>query len=140
MARDTLETLIRLAGSEVDTARRELQTVLAEEDRIHADLRGLSESVEREGACVRADPSLAGSYSLFLASARDRRQALEAELVALEPKIAAARDALAEAFAVQKKYEIARDNRDAAAQAEVARKETITLDEMGLNAHRRGRG
>lgn len=139
MARETLATLIRLAGSDVDAARRDLQTVLAEEDRLKAALEALEESLAKESALAREDPSLAGSFSLYLANARRQREALEADLQALVPKIAAARDKLAEAFAVQKKYEIARDNRDAAARAEALRKETIELDEMGLNTHRRGR-
>jgi flagellar export protein FliJ len=139
MARETLATLIRLAGSEVDTARRELQAVLAEEDRVNEALRTLDESLARESALAQQDPSFAGSFSLYLGHARRKRQGLEAERAALEPRIAAARDKLAEAFAIQKKYEIARDNRAAAARAEAARKETLDLDEMGLNAHRRGK-
>lgn len=137
MARDTFDTLIRLAGSEVDEARRGLQAVLAEEDKIRADMAALEAEVAAEEALVKAQPDLAGPYTLFAVRAKERREALEAALAELQPRIEAAREALAEAFANQKKYEIAKENRDRAEAEEEKRKEGIALDEMGLNAHRR---
>lgn len=137
MAKDTLETLIRLAGSEVDEARRGLQKVLAEEDRIRADIAALEASIEAESDLIRRQPELSGSFGLFLARAKARRGELDTLLDDVLPRVEAARDVLAEAFANQKKYEIAKENRESAASEEARRREGIALDEIGLNAHRR---
>ncbi|MDW3208028.1 MAG: flagellar FliJ family protein [Alphaproteobacteria bacterium] len=137
MAKDTLETLIRLAGSEVDEARRGLQKVLAEEDRIRADIAALEASIEAESDLIRRQPELSGSFGLFLARAKVRRGELDTMLDDVLPRVEAARDVLAEAFANQKKYEIAKENRESAASEEARRREGIALDEIGLNAHRR---
>lgn len=137
MARDTLTTLIRLAGTEVDDARRVLQGFLAEEDRVRAALLDLAAEIERESALAKNDPDYAVAFGRFMGHAKDRREAMEAALEALKPKIEMARDGLAEAFAGQKRYEIAKQNRDAAAAKEADRREGLDLDEQGLNAHRR---
>jgi len=69
--------------------------------------------------------------------AKKRREILHRNLQDLQPEIEAARDELAEAFANQKKYEIAKENRDAAELSDQTRKENLELDELGLNKHRR---
>lgn len=137
MAKDTLETLIRLAGSEVDEARRALQKVLAEEDKVRADIAELEASIESESDLIRRQPELSGSYGMFLARARARREEFDQMLAEILPRVEAARDQLAEAFANQKKYEIARENRETADAEEERRQEGIVLDEIGLNSHRR---
>lgn len=137
MAKDTLETLIRLAGSEVDEARRALQKVLAEEDKVRADIAELEASIESESDLIHRQPELSGSYGMFLARARARREEFDQMLAEILPRVEAARDQLAEAFANQKKYEIARENRETADAEEERRQEGIVLDEIGLNSHRR---
>jgi len=137
MARDTMQTLIRLAGSEVDTARQELQRVLAREDQLNADLVALAQEVEQESALAREQASMAGDFGTYMVRAKKRREILHRNLQDLQPEIEAARDELAEAFANQKKYEIAKENRDAAELSDQTRKENLELDELGLNKHRR---
>ena len=137
MARDTLATLIRLAGSEVDEARRALQAVLAEEDALIEAMAALEASVIREQEEAGTDPTMRAALSAFLIRARNERADLQQQRQDLQPKIAAARDALAEAFGNQKKYEIAQENRVLAEAAEDARKETLFLDEIAINAHNR---
>lgn len=137
MARDTLDTLIRLAGSEVDDARRALQAVLAEEDTLRAEIDALKRAVEHETEAAKNNPEFAGGIGAYLARAKGQRETLSKAMAELRPRIEAARDALAEAFANQKKYEIAMENRDAADVAEDKRRDGIALDEIGLNSHRR---
>ncbi|MEQ8443233.1 MAG: flagellar FliJ family protein [Alphaproteobacteria bacterium] len=138
MARDTMQTLIRLAGSEVDTARQELQKVLAREDQLNADLAALADEIARESDLARKQADMAGDFGVYMVRAKRRREILHRNLQDLQPEIEAARDKLAEAFANQKKYEIAKDNRDTAELADRNHKETQELDELGLNKHRRG--
>lgn len=137
MARDTLTTLIRLAGTEVDDARRVLQGVLAEEDHWRAALVDLVAEIERESVLAKNDSDYAVAFGQFMSHAKERREAIETKLEDLKPRIEMARDSLAEAFAGQKRYEIAKQNRDAAAAKEADRRESLELDEQGLNAHRR---
>lgn len=137
MARDTLDTLIRLADAEIDTARQALQRILAEEDAVQAKLNDLAAQVEHETNLAAKDPTLARQYGVFIDHVKRKRQKLNAQLDAIKPKVEAARDVLGAAFANQKKYEIAKQNRKDAADAESKRKEGLILDELGLNAFRR---
>ena len=59
MARDTLDTLIRLADAEIDTARLALQKVLAEEDAVREKLNELAVQVEHETGLAAKDTDLA---------------------------------------------------------------------------------
>ena len=74
-----------------------------------------------------------------LANAKAQRTALDEELVA-EKRHAAEGDAVAEAFAELKKYEITKANRERREQEEANRIEQNLLDEMGLAMHRRNSG
>ncbi|MDF1750433.1 MAG: flagellar export protein FliJ [Alphaproteobacteria bacterium] len=137
MARDTLDTLIRLAEAEVDAARLALQKVLAEEDAIRAKLRDLAVQVEYETSMAAKDTALAQQYGVFIDHVKRKRHVLNVQLDAMKPKVEAARDALGEAFGNQKKYEIAKQNRDEAIAADRNRKDGLAMDELGLNAFRR---
>lgn len=137
MARDTLATLIRLAGGEVDEARRELEAVLAEEDTLITAMTVLEASVLHEQSEAGSDPTMLAALSAFLVRAREERKSLEQQRQDLQPRIDAAREALAEAFANQKKYEIAKETRDLSKNREEARRESLFLDEVGINAHNR---
>lgn len=139
MARDTLDTLIRLADAEIDTARLTLQKILAEEDAVQTKLNELAAQLEHETSLAAKDPELGRQYGVFIDHVKRKRHKLNAQLDAIRPKVEAARDALAEAFANQKKYEIAKQNRNDAAAAEGKRKEGLILDELGLNAFRRSK-
>lgn len=137
MARQTLETLIRLAGVEIDRARINLQQVLAEEDILQTQMDDLARSVERESSLAEKNPEFGRQFGTYIAYAKRRREELVAAKRKLQPRINAARTALAEAFANQKRYEIASQNRAEAEAAERARKDGLAMDELGLNAHRR---
>ena len=140
MARQTLETLIRLAGVEVDRARVNLQQILAEEDILQTQMDDLARSVEQESRLAGENPEFGRQFGTFIAYAKRRREELVAAKRKLQPRINASRAALADAFANQKRYEIAKQNRAEADAAEAARKEGIAMDELGLNAHRRKEG
>lgn len=70
----------------------------------------------------------------WLQGLRVRKAELQAELTAIQHEEAGARDILAEAFEEQKKYEQVAENMRIAAARETARRETATLDELGLRA------
>jgi flagellar export protein FliJ len=137
MARDTLETLIRLAAADVDEARIKLQALQDVEYRINGDLDALAHEVSREEFHAKADTEMAGSFGIFMIRARAQKETLTDALKQIHADIEAAQSVLAEAFAVQKKYEIIKETRDTKAMTENAHRESLALDELGLNSFRR---
>ena len=67
-----------------------------------------------------------------------RRAKLAASLAEAKAKIAQAADEVTESFQELKRLEIAQSNREQAARDKAAKSERLMLDELGLNAHRRG--
>jgi flagellar FliJ protein len=55
----------------------------------------------------------------------------------MQPMLEEARQAVSEAFQDLKRYEIALDMRKKSEKAEFERKDTIAMDEISLNMHRR---
>lgn len=133
-----LHTLIRLAKWEVDEAQRALGALLTREQEIIDELALRAEQHKREQAAAAGDVLEAG---LTLANYTDWylqcRTALNHMLEAVRMEIQAAREALADAYRVQKTYELAQQARDERARAEAERKDRIILDEIGANLHRR---
>lgn len=142
MARQTLQTLIRLNRFEVDEKRRALAALLDQEAEMQGRIRRIDAELKAEQeAFASADiQQLGAAFGPYAAAAKERKAALLEELADLYPQIEQARADLADAFAELKKYEIAEANRAADEAAEEARAEGLELDEMGLAAYRRGEG
>ena len=69
-----------------------------------------------------------------------RKAAIQAEIDAIEAEERGARDALAEAFEEQKKYEQVAETMHAATVRQASRREGAELDEVGMRAVRRRAG
>ena len=125
-------SLVKLAGFEVEQLRKRLLEVL--DHRAGAELRLTLLHAEAEGESRRlATDAEAGWYRLaYLEGWRGRRDALKAELIALDGEEAGARDALARAFEELKKYEQIEEDARLQAVRAAAKLETAVLDEMGL--------
>ena len=75
----------------------------------------------------------AGWYHIGYADGlRIRKASIEAEIKAMGFEESGARDALAQAFEEQKKYEHVAESARVAAVKETAKRETAALDELGL--------
>lgn len=136
MAQD-LNTLIRLNEWTVDERRRELGDVLASLAELESGLLRLREELAREQGVVQASPEEAGFfYGNYAQAVIERRHRLNAGISRMEEEVAQARDKLNEAYRELKKFEIAQDLRDTHETQELARKEQIDLDELGLQAYR----
>ena len=136
MAQD-LNTLIRLNEWTVDERRRELGDVLASLAELESGLLRLREELAREQGVVQASPEEAGFfYGNYAQAVIERRHRLNAGISRMEEDVAQARDKLNEAYRELKKFEIAQDLRDTHETQELARKEQIDLDELGLQAYR----
>jgi flagellar FliJ protein len=125
-------SLIKLSGYNVEVLQKRLAEIV--DRRAGAELRllGLQAEGRVEAERARADAE-AGWYHLgFIEGLRARQDAIRAEIAACLAEEAGARDALAEAFEEQKKYEQVAESARLTALRETARRETAVLDELGL--------
>lgn len=131
-------SLVRIAGYEVETLRKRLSEVVTRREAAEMGLVMLDAQIEAEARFVRSDPISAFHHPGFLAGCKARRTALESLLEHILAEEAGARDALAEAFESQKKYEHVAEGMAQRRLREANRRETAELDELGLR--RSGRG
>ncbi len=137
MARDTLATLIRLGKFEVDEKRRALQEILDLEQALRDEIAALEAEERAEQQFVSTHAEQSATYGSYSVANKKRREVLLHKIADMIPEIEEARSALSEAFAVQKRYEIAKENQDAAQNAVTAKREREEMDELALQAHRR---
>lgn len=133
-----LHTLIRLRKWEVDERQRALATLLRQEEGVIEKQKELAADLAREMAFAAGLPAdQRGTLSGFLKRCEHFRAALDSALADIRQRIVAAQDHLAEAYRRLKTFEVTQDQRDVAEEREDARLETLELNEIGLNLHRR---
>jgi flagellar FliJ protein len=133
-----LHTLIRLRKWDVDERQRALATLLRQEEGVIEKQKELAADVAREMAFAAQLPAdQRSTLTGFLKRCEHFRGALDAALADIRARIVGAQDQLAEAYRRLKTFEITQEQRDTAEEAEEARVETLELDEIGLNLHRR---
>jgi flagellar export protein FliJ len=132
-----LDALIKIHAFELDQKRRALMEVEAAEAAIETKISTLAARLLVEQKA--AGQSIEGGYSYggYARAVITRRKTLNQSLVELAGQAVAAREEIAQAFETLKKYEITKASREARAQAEAKRRETVDLDELGGNAHNR---
>ena len=126
------ESLIKLATYEVETLQKRLAEIRDRKTAAEMKLAMLEAEGLAEMSRADADP-MSGIYkTAFLEALRTRKADVRAAIAGIEVEEQGARDALAEAFEAQKKYEhVAEQARLMERKAE-ARRETAALDELGL--------
>jgi flagellar export protein FliJ len=132
-----LTSLIRLADANLNEKRRELNEIERQEEELRNRLDALETEKLREQQNARSMEFGAFAYSGYARGVIERRERIEAQIAAMQEPLEAARQAMSEAFQDLKRYEIALDLRVKSAKAEFERKDTIAMDEMSLNMHRR---
>lgn len=126
------KSLIKLATYEVEILQKRLAEVRDRKAAAEIRLAMLEAEGRAEMSRADADP-MAGLYrTAFLAALRDRMAQARAEVAAIALEEQGARDALAQAFEEQKKYEQVAEAARLAQLKEQARRETAALDELGL--------
>ncbi|WP_297694845.1 flagellar FliJ family protein [Phenylobacterium sp.] len=123
-------SLIKLAAYEVEVCQGRLADVAARRGEAEMRLAVLEAEGLAELARAEADP-ISGLYqAAFMQALRARKAEARARIAALAAEEQGARDALAQAFEAQKKYEhLAEQARLRERQAE-GRRETAALDEL----------
>lgn len=126
------ESLIKLSTYEAEVLQKRLAEIV--DRRVAAELRLAMLEAEGEAeAAFSAQEAAAGIYRAgFFEGLKIRKARIQAEIDAILLEEEGARDALAEAFETQKKYEHIADNLHLAARKELGRRETAALDELGL--------
>ena len=131
------QSLIKLSGYEVEVLQKRLAEIAAKRMRAEMALVLLEAEGEAEALHLRHEPDAGWYTSGFLAGLRLRKAHAQIEIDRVGLEEAGARDALAEAFETQKKYEQVAEAQALARRKDLARRETAELDELGL---RRARG
>ena len=125
------QSLIRLSTYEVEARQKRLAEVATRRADAQTRLRVLEAEGQAEAKRAMNDAE-AGWYHIGYADGlRVRKATMLAEIDALEVEERGARDALAEAFEEQKKYEHVAEAARQVQLKETARRETAALDEMG---------
>ncbi|WP_293905890.1 flagellar export protein FliJ [Phenylobacterium sp.] len=126
------QSLIKLSSYEAEVLQKRLAEIV---DRLVAAELKLA-MLEAEGvaeAQFSAQEAAAGLYRAgFLDGLRLRKAKAQSEIDVILIEEQGARDALAEAFEAQKKYEHIAENLALTARKETGRRETMALDELGL--------
>lgn len=126
------KSLIKLAAYEVEVLQKRLSEIV--ERRAAAEARLMA--LETEGvmeAAFSSEDAAAGFYRVgYLEGLKARKAQAQAGIDACLLEEQGARDALAEAFESQKKYEQVAANAAALERKEAGRRETAALDELGL--------
>ena len=126
------ESLIRLSTFEVETLQKRVREI---EDR-RADTRLRLVTLDREGEAESVRAAADAEAGWYLIGFREgqsvRRSKVLSDLLALDHEAQGARDALAQAFEAQKKYEHVAEAAKAQARRETARREGAALDELAL--------
>ena len=138
--RGELRTLIRLA----ETARDEAKRTLAARRRKIAELEGriaaLARDLARELDVARTDPLITGaSFAAYAEAAAHEQRTLAEALAAAEVEAAAAHDALTQAHRHVRSLELAQAARDHRRAVKAARSEQARLDDLARNRMRRAR-
>lgn len=130
------KSLIKLASYEVETLQKRLSEVVDRRVAAQQRLARLLAEGDAEIANAAADEDAAMSLSAYLDGLRLRKTAIQAEIETILAEEAGARDALAEAFEAQKKYEQVAESARLLEVKEAGRRETAALDELGLRKAR----
>jgi flagellar FliJ protein len=126
------ESLIKLATYEVETLQKRLAEVQARRTAAEMKLAMLEAEGLAEVSRADADP-MAGLYrAAFMAALRTRKAEAGAAIAEIAIEERGARDALAEAFEAQKKYEHVAEQARLMERKAAAKRETAALDELGL--------
>jgi flagellar FliJ protein len=126
------KSLIKLATYEVETLQKRLAEVRDRKTAAELKLAVIEAEGQAELSRPDADPMAGLFRTAFIAALGERKAAARAAIEAVALEEQGARDALAQAFEEQKKYEQVAEAARRLELKELARRETAALDELGL--------
>jgi|SRR5579859_990148 len=131
------ESLIKLATYEVENRQLRLAEIARRLADAEMQLAVLCAEGEAEAKHAGQNAEAGWFHASYAEGLRIRKAALQAQIDSIATEERGARDALAQAFEEQKKYEQVAENVRLAEVKEVRRRENAELDEVGMQAARR---
>ncbi len=132
-----LKTLIRLQRRTLNELRKQLTDLERQRAQlVQASLR-LSEELQQEVEFATRMPEMGNFFGNFSKRIQKRQQDIATEVRKIDVKADDVRRQIADAFSEVKKYEIALENWEREQIAQANRKETILLDDIGIQQHGR---
>lgn len=126
------DQLIKLSNFELELLQTRLAEVVGRREAASVKLAVLTAQGEAEIAVARRDPESAWNVGAFTEALKQKKRAAQHDIDRIAAEETGVRDAIAEAFETLKKYEQVAENARLAQVREAARRETATLDELGL--------
>lgn len=124
------KSLIKLSTYEVEILQKRLSQII--DRRMHEQMRLLMLTAEGEAEMAQAGGEAGFQLMAYLEALKTRKAAVQAEINMLHVEESGARDALAQAYEEQKKYEHIAEQARLLEKKEAARLEAAAMDEMGL--------
>jgi len=131
------ESLIKLATYEVENRQLQLTEIAARLGEAEMRLAILCAEGEAEARHAGQDAEAGWYHAGYAEGLRVRKAAIQSRIDAIRAEERGAREALAQAFEEQKKYEQVAENARLAEVKESRRRENAELDEVGMRAARR---
>ncbi len=132
-----ITTLIKLHKRALDGLRRKMASLENQKARLLQASKKLDDELQQEIAAASRQPEMSGFFGGFAKRIRNRQDDIAREIKKLDAAMTKLQEEIAEAFRELKKFEIAQENAKKRAQEEEKRKETILLDEVAGQQHRR---
>jgi flagellar export protein FliJ len=131
------QSQIRLHKWTVDEAQRQLSELMRLADRLRQDLAYLEAEAVREQAAAAQSLEASMTYGAYAERLIERREKLNRSIAEVEGQIEQAREALKDAFAELKKFELAAEAAEERARRKRDAREQTMLDEVALGIFRR---
>ncbi len=132
------ESLIRLHRFQVDEKRRQV----ADLEAMIADFRRMEQDLEHQITTEQERSGITDvthfAYPTFAKAALGRRQNLLASIEELDAQLVEAKEEFSEAYSELKKYELMQEKDIDRRRGEASALEQRELDDIGIEAHRRG--
>lgn len=132
-----LSPLIRLHKYELDEKQRALSILYAAMAELERKREKLMVEFAMETAAANANGETSFTFSAYAERVQREREELEEAQRVMDLKIQKAKDSLMETYSELKKYEMTQAERERLAAEEEAYKESLMLDEIGLETYRR---
>jgi len=126
------KSLIKLSTYEVEVRQKRLAEIADRRQAAEMRLAMLHAQGEAETAACARDPGSVGQLLAYLEALKGRKVQVHAEIMAILEEERGARDALAEAFEEQKKYEHVAEQARLLQVKKQGQVEAAALDELGL--------
>ena len=132
-----LNTLIKLHKRKLDELRRKMVLLEKQKDDLERASRKLQQELEDEMKLASAQADMSQFFAGFSKRIQNRQAEIAKEVRMIDRQIAKLNDDIAAEFGELKKFEIAKQNAEKRAADAQTRRDTLALDEIASQQHRR---